>query len=84
MVRSASWRLRQNTSIDILGQQLLFDDVVNAIGGSIHDPSSRQRGNLLLQAVDSVAKCVPHTTEASKRARRIAEAHQLVFLDCCP
>jgi len=80
MVRTASFRCRSNVSVATLGKELTIDDVSGAIASPNRNSHSRyHRGRQLLNTVDSVAQSVPHSSEAAKRALRVAEAHQHKF-----
>jgi hypothetical protein len=66
-------------------QGTLAEDVTEAMGaarmnGGVHGSSGGNgHGRQFLNAIDAIAKAVPHTNEAAKRARQDGEAHQHHF-----
>ena len=78
MVRNACFKVRGKQNAEMLSEKLTQDAVDAAIHArrrGVRDYTEEGRGGeLLLSAVDAVVGGVPHTNQATKRARRHAEA----------
>ena len=81
MVKSAGWKVRNKADASLLAKELTETDVTAAISARQNGTQSENStpGRSLLNAVDAVARAVPHTNEAAKRARRDGEAFQHHF-----
>jgi hypothetical protein len=85
MVKNATWKVREKKTLDILSKQISMEDVENSIKytkyvrGTYENNPNAQNGAVLLNAVDAISKCVPHTNEATKHARRNIEAMQHMY-----
>ena len=81
MVKSAGWKVRGNVAATALAEELTQEHVDAAISARRNRTSApaSSSARYFLNAVDAVARSVPHSTEAAKRARRDAEAHQHHF-----
>jgi Helitron helicase-like domain at N-terminus/PIF1-like helicase len=92
MLLSASFSVRGNVGAETMMRNITVADVEKAV-------ENRKRGDTTagssaavqyLSAVDSISRDVPHTDEAAKRARGIAEAHMhhfglpTFFITACP
>ena len=80
MVRTATWKARHKGNAAQFAQQMTKEEVSAAISrkesGTINNGSI---GGRFVHAVDTIAKAVPHTNEAAKRARHEGEALQHHF-----
>ena len=81
MVRTAGWKVRRNLNAVALSEELTQEDIEEAISARSTGryQSSNHRGRLFLNSLDAIARSIPHSTDAAKRARRDAEAHQHYF-----
>jgi hypothetical protein len=83
MVRTASWKVRNKTDINMLANEICIDDVNMAIDASRYARGSNDentiKGRKLLGAIDTICKSVPHTNEAARYAKRNAESLQHHF-----
>ena len=94
MIRKACLQLRYSSSAEALAQNLTSEAISTAIDarrrGLRVGPGENRNGELLLSTVDAVVGGVPHTNQATRRARRNAEAimHQFglpsIFLTVTP
>ena len=93
MVRTAAFRSRNKANATQLATELTEEMVEEAINARANGSSYSRRptaGDNYLKGVDAIAKSVPHTNEAAKRARQ--DGHGLqhefglssVFLTFCP
>ena len=68
MVQNAGWRVQRKCDAHALASELTMEDVSAAISTRAHGQRSRKHGregHRLLDAVDAIAKAVPHTNEAA-------------------
>ena len=81
MVRTAGWKVREKGSAAMFAHELTTHDVNEAINRkqSGHVSAGQGTGAQFLSAVDAVARAVPHTNEAAKKAKQKGEAHQHEF-----
>ena len=81
MVRTAGFKVRSNASAATLANELTQDEVDAAVSNRANRSNQQQAstGSQLLDAVDAVARAVPHSSEAAKSAKCEAEAHQHRF-----
>jgi hypothetical protein len=79
MVRSASWRVRNNATAEMLGTELCEEDIEIAISRRRSGHTMNGRGDQYLTGLDAIARGVAHTNEATKKGRRTAECLQHHF-----
>ena len=81
MVKTAGWKVRGNATAEALAEELSQEDVDAAISAKVNRTMHAMSGTgrQFLNAVDAIARSVPHSSEAAKRARCDAEAHQHHF-----
>ena len=81
MSRSAVWRVRNNLTAKQIGTELTTTELGHAtsrkITGNLPRPGTS--GASFVEAVDAITTSVPHSNEATKRARRIGESHHHKF-----
>lgn len=81
MVRTAGFTVRSNVSANALANELTPEEVDAAISdrrsGTSHSAAST--GRRFLNAIDAIARSVPHSSNAAKKARQDGEAHQHRF-----
>ena len=82
MVRNAGWRVRNKCDAQSLATELTIEQITEAISTRITAGRKRNystQGHKLLNAVDAIARAVPHTNEAAKQARSNGECIQHHF-----
>ena len=82
MVKNASWRVRNGSTLRSLTQELTSDAVDAAISSRRSGRRSyneNRSGDVLLDCVDVVSSKLPHTNRATKSARLHAESMQHMF-----
>jgi Helitron helicase-like domain at N-terminus/PIF1-like helicase len=83
MLESATWQLRNKAHASVLSSPFSPTDVYDSIDlnrrGICRGNSNMNGGQVLLGAVDAICKRIPHTNEATKRARRDIETMQHHF-----
>ena len=81
MVKSAGWRVRRNATADAMAEDLTEEDVDMAIDWKLNGTASGASSiaRQFIGAVDTIARSVPHTDDAAKRAKLDGEAHQHRF-----
>lgn len=79
MVKRAGMRVRRGANASMFAKNLTVEDVEYALLAKARGERTNTPGNALLDAVDSVAKSVPHSNESTQRARSDAYAHQFQF-----
>jgi AAA domain/Helitron helicase-like domain at N-terminus len=92
MFLSASYCVRGNLGAESLLAKLSVNDLEKSIDGRIRGNANAgsRTASQYLNIIDSVNRAVPHTDEAAKRARQVAEAHMheyglpTFFLTACP
>ena len=83
MLRTARWKVRNKCDAKELAQELTMEDVSAAISTRVLSEGRKRkkgdRGEKVLDAVDAIAKAVPHTNEAARQARATGECIQHHF-----
>jgi Helitron helicase-like domain at N-terminus/PIF1-like helicase len=79
MVNSAGWKIRHKLCAQLLAKQLTAQDIYDAIENTRNATGNYGRGHVLLGAIDTICKTIPHTNEAARRARREIETMQHHF-----
>ena len=83
MIRFAGYKLRNTLCATLLANKITPSQIYNAIGhnrrGAINGDRTENGGQVLLSAVDTICKNIPHTNEAATKARRDMEAMQHNF-----
>jgi hypothetical protein len=82
MVRNAGWRVRNKCDAKSIATELTMEEISEAISTRVSGGRKRRcttQGHKLLNAVDAIAKAVPHTNEAAKQARSNGECIQHHF-----
>jgi len=83
MLRTARWKVRNKCDAIALAQELTMEHVSAAISTRVLSEGRKRKygngGEKLLDAVDAMAKAVPHTNEAAKQARSTGECIQHHF-----
>ena len=79
MVKFASCKVRKKVDIETFSEQLTINDVTTAIGARSNGIKIYNKGEKILSAIDSVTNTIPHSNEATKKARRNGETLQHHF-----
>jgi hypothetical protein len=83
MLESATWQLRNKAHSSILSSPIsptvVYDAIDHNRRGTARGNTTTNGGQILLGAVDAVCKRIPHTNEATTRARRGIETMQHHF-----
>ena len=79
MVKFASYKVRKKVDIETFSEQLTINDVTTAIGARSNGIKTYNKGEKFLSVIDSVTNTIPHSNEATKKARRNGEALQHHF-----
>ena len=83
MIRFAGYKLRNTLCASLLASKITPNQIYDAIGcnrrGANNENRTENGGQVLLSAVDTICKNIPHTNEAAVKARRDMESMQHNF-----